>query len=265
MENVEFLRRVIIGIYLPTNSWLHRLDVRAKLFVFLVGTGYATFVSSLRAQGVFLIWVLMLMHTARVPWRFAWNGLKAALPFLFAFGVLDLLFAPSSPKGVICTPWWTLGSWHLTNCAVETVGLLFLRFTVLMLWTSLLTITTTVVELGRGLEWYLSPLNRWGIPGYEVSLILALTFRFVPTFALEAERLVKSQMARGIDLGEGGRWRFWRRVRAMMPMLIPFFLMALRRAEEMAEAMEARGFIGVTDTAAAENLLPQKGGVRHEC
>ncbi len=258
MDNVEFLRRVNIGIYLPTDSWVHRLDVRLKLLVFLIGTGYATVISSLVWQGAFLLLIVLFVRVARVPWRFVWGGMRVALPFLFAFGVLDLVFAPPPSPGTLCFSWWTVGGWHLTDCAVRTVGLLFLRFTVLMMWTSLLTATTTTVELGQGLEWFLSPLNRWGIPGYEIALVLALTFRFVPTFALEAERLVKAQMARGIDFGEGGRWRFWRRVRAMMPMLIPFFLMALHRAEEMAEAMEARGFIGKAYSSTDEDFVSEE-------
>ncbi len=255
MEHMEYLRRVNIGLYLPTDSYLHRLDARVKLLTFLLGVGGATVVSSLKCQGAFLLLVVILFVVARMPLRFVWGGLKPALPFLLAFGVLDIVFAPTPPRGMICNVLLVWNGWTLTSCILRTVALLFLRFAGLMLWTSLLTATTTTVELGRGLGWFLSPLNRIGLPGYEVALIFALTFRFVPSFALEAERLVKAQMARGMDFGEGSRWRFWRRTRAMMPLLIPFFLMALRRAEEAAVAMEARGFISGADWSNVEESM----------
>ena len=244
MEEFEFLRRITIGIYMPVDSPLHRLDPRAKIIAFLFLVIAATLEPTISA-GVYLSLVAVsLVRFSHVPVGFALSGLKPAIPFLIIIAFLDLILAPSVASGSSCVLLWHWWLFSVNDCVIRLIALIFLRFITLILLTSLLTMTTSTAEMGRGLETLFSLLNKVGIPGYELALIFSLTFRFVPTFALEAERLVKSQIARGADFGEGGRWRFVRRAKAMLPLTIPFFLMALQRAETMALAMEARGFIG---------------------
>ncbi len=244
MEEFEFLRKVNIGIYLPTGSWIHSLDPRAKIVSFTALVVAASVASSIPANFALLALTLALIAAAREPFRYALAGVKPAIPFLVIIALLDLTFAPSVASGPGCTIVWHWWEFSVTDCVLRLIVLIFVRFGTLILLTSLLTATTSTGEMGRGMESLLSPLNSIGFPGYELALIFSLTFRFVPSFALEAERLVKAQLARGADFGEGGRWRFFRRARAMLPLTVPFFLMALRRAETMALAMEARGFVG---------------------
>ncbi len=244
MEEFEFLRRVNIGIYLPTGSWIHRLDPRAKIVSFLFLVAAATLAGGIPANLMLLGLTLVLIAVARLPFGYAIAGIRPAIPFLVAIAFLDLVFAPSVASGPGCALLWRWWALSVTNCVLRLIVLIFVRFATLILLTSLLTSTTSTGDMGRGMESLLSPLNRIGVPGYELALIFSLTFRFVPSFALEAERLVKAQIARGADFGEGGRWRFVRRARALLPLTVPFFLMALQRAETMALAMEARGFVG---------------------
>ncbi len=244
MNEFEFLRRVNIGIYLPTGSWMHRLDPRAKLLSFLFLVAGATFAPSVVVNLLLLSFVVLLIASARIPLKFAFAGIRPAIPFLVAIALLDLLFAPSVASGPGCFLVRQLWVFSVTNCVLNLIALIFIRFGTLILLTSLLTSTTSTAEMGLGMENLLSPLNSIGFPGYELALIFSLTFRFVPSFALEAERLVKAQLARGADFGEGGRWKFVRRAKAMLPLMVPFFLMALQKAEVMALAMEARGFVG---------------------
>jgi len=244
MEEFEFLRRVNIGIYLPTGSWIHGLDPRAKIVSFLFLVAAATLAGSIPANLALLGLTLALIAVARLPFGYALAGIRPAIPFLVAIALLDLVFAPSVASGPGCVLLWQWWAFSVTSCVLRLIVLIFVRFGTLILLTSLLTSTTSIGDMGRGMESLLSPLNRIGVPGYELALIFSLTFRFVPSFALEAERLVKAQIARGADFGEGGRWRFVRRARALLPLTVPFFLMALQRAETMALAMEARGFVG---------------------
>ncbi len=244
MEDFEFLRKVNIGIYLPSGSPIHRLDPRAKIISFLLLVAAATLAPSIPANLGMLFLTLGLIAIARIPFGYAMAGIKPAIPFLIAIAFLDLIFAPHVASGTGCMILWHWWALSVSNCVLRLIALIFIRFGTLILLTALLTSTTSTAEMGRGMESLLLPLNRFGVPGYELAMIFSLTFRFVPSFALEAERLVKAQLARGADFGEGGRWKFTRRARAMLPLMVPFFLMALQRAETMALAMEARGFVG---------------------
>ncbi len=244
MGQFEFLRQVTIGIYLPGDSILHRLDPRVKLVGFAFLAGAAALAPTVTANLYLLLLSLLLLRLADVSLGFALSGLKPALPFLLMMALLELIFTPPMAAGPRCITIWQWGPLLLSNCVLQLILLIFIRFAVLIFLTSLLTLTTSTTEMGRGTEALLAPLNRFGLPGYELSLVLSLTFRFVPTIALEAERLVKAQLARGADFGESGRWQFVRRARGMLPLTVPLFLLALQRAETMALAMEARGYAG---------------------
>jgi energy-coupling factor transport system permease protein len=117
------------------------------------------------------------------------------------------------------------------------------RFVELLVVTSVFTLTTTTTELTHGIESLLRPFRRIGVPGHELALIVTIAIRFVPTLALEAERLMKAQASRGGRLG-GGRWQFIERTRQLLPILVPLFTFALRRGEELIVAMEARAYTG---------------------
>jgi energy-coupling factor transport system permease protein len=114
----------------------------------------------------------------------------------------------------------------------------------LIVLTSLLTLSTTTTELAHGTEELLAPLQRVGLPAHELALVVAIALRFVPTLALQMERIVKAQIARGADFGTGSRLRIVKTIRRLTPLLIPLFLVSLRRSEALILAMEARGYTG---------------------
>lgn len=246
MAEFEFLANVTIGQCLPTGSVLHQLDPRVKLLAFILLVGVVSFTSTLSGNVVLLLIIAGLFAVARIAFPYALRGLRPFLPWIAAFAAFQLLFTSGGGfvGGTDCRAlldWWAVG---ITSCSVKLVLVSTMRFIALYLLVSLLTFTTSTTELGHGTERLLNPFARFGVPAHELALVLTIALRFVPTLAQEAERLVKAQVSRGADFGGAGRWRFVRRTRQMLPLLVPLFLNSLRRAEVLSLAMEARCYGG---------------------
>jgi energy-coupling factor transport system permease protein len=157
---------------------------------------------------------------------------------------LQLLFYQGQYGSGVCSTIWSWGFINITTCSLRQIGLMVLRLLEFMILISLLTLTTTTAELTHGMDLLLSPLKRLRFPAHELSLVFAIALRFAPTLAGELERIMKAQASRGADFGEQGRLRFIQRTRNTLPLMVPLFLSALRRAEDLTLAMEARGYIG---------------------
>lgn len=245
MSEFEFLRHVTIGQYLPLGSFIHRLDPRFKLLAFGLIVTAVTFSNTYLANAILLLVVLLLVVLSRVPIGYALQGIRPALSvlvFLAAFQVLS----PPRYLGLAedCTPIWQWGFVELTDCTLRLIVVSTARLVELIALTSLLTLSTTTVELAHGTEELLAPLQRVGVPAHELALIVTIALRFVPTLALQMERIVKAQTARGADFGTAGRFRFIQTTRRLLPLLIPLFLVGLRRSEVLIVAMEARCYTG---------------------
>ncbi len=242
MSEFELLRNITIGQYLPTGSYLHRLDPRAKIIAMLFVTAAASFTPTLVGNACLLVACLVIIRIGRIPLAYALRGLIPAVPFLLLLAVLQLLFfgrgfAPASP--VVFQ-----GGWIVVTVAVERVVVISAaRFVELLFLTSVFTLSTRTTELTGGIESLLNPFRRLRVPSHELALVVTIAIRFVPTLALEAERLLKAQASRGGRSG-GSRWRVLSRVRQTLPILVPLFTFALKRAEELIIAMEARAYTG---------------------
>lgn len=241
MEEFELLRYVTIGQYLPTNSMLHRLDPRVKLIA--LGTlamaivVQTTGLGSLLGVGI----TLALVALARVDVRVALRGLAPSAPILAFLALLQLGFGWGA-RTSDCVTLWSWGWFTVTTCSVEAVLALLARLVALVLLTSLLTFTSTLSELARGIEWLLRPFQRLGVPADELAMVFTIALRFVPTLALEMEKLLKAQAARGANIYAGTHPIA--RTRQLLPILVPLFINTLRRSEDLAAAMEARGYSG---------------------
>jgi energy-coupling factor transport system permease protein len=240
VSEFEFLRNVTIGQYLEGDSVVHHLDPRAKLIALTaLLTGVVT-TPSLAALSVTLGLVCAMVWCARIPFRYALRGVRAAAPFLLFVAVVQMLTVPQHDVGSVLWRWWrvtiALGDLRM---AVVTIA----RFFVLILGLSLFSFTTSTTQVTHGIEHLFRPLQRIGFPAHELSLVAVIALRFVPLLALEAERLAKAQASRGADFGRGSGNPFTR-ARRMLPLLVPLFVTALRRAETLAMAMEARCYTG---------------------
>jgi len=245
MEDFEFLRNITIGQYLPGDSIFYKLDPRAKLLAFFFIVAAVTFTSSYLGNVILLATVLVLAAISTIPLGYILRGVKPAIPMIIALAIMQLLFLGDfyvPPTGIRTLFKW--GFIHITTGSVQLVIVSTLRFFDLLILVSLLTFTTTTTELTHGLESLMSPLARFGFPAHELSLVLTTALRFVPILALELETIMKAQASRGANFGTGGRLRFIQQARQVLPILIPLFIDALRRAEDLILAMEARCYVG---------------------
>jgi energy-coupling factor transport system permease protein len=244
MSEFSTFRHITIGQYLPYGSLVHRLDPRFKILMFMLLVAAVAFADSYTASLLLLIVLLSIVYISCVPVRYALQGLRPALPWIAIFAALQLLFYKGQYGPETCSVIWSWGFMSITTCGVRLVTLMIPRLLEFMILISLLTLTTSTTELTHGLERLLSPLNRLKFPAHELAMVFTIALRFVPTLAEELEKIMKAQASRGADFGEQGRLRFVQRARNMIPLMVPLFLSALRRAEDLSLAMEARGYVG---------------------
>lgn len=242
MEDLELMRHITIGQYLPTGSVVHSLDPRTKL----IGIGLLILsiitISSVGGLLALLVVIIGLVLLARVPLGFAMGGLRPALPILIIIAILQLLFGWGSSTNLDCPSLWSFWLIKINGCSILSVLGMILRLVTLILLTGMLTMTSTISELTHGIEKLLRPLQKIGFPSHELAMVFTIALRFVPTLAEELEKLLKAQVARGADIRLGANPI--QRIRHFLPVLIPLFLTTLRRGELLIEAMEARGYTG---------------------
>lgn len=240
MENFELLRNITIGQYLPTGSAVHGLDPRAKIVAALLLVLAISFCTSIVGNLLLFGLVLWLVVFSRIPVGYALRGLRLALPPMAVILVLQLIFLGNTePAGAIFVHWGWL---RVTQHSLQTIVINILRVVIFIILTSLITLTSSTTELTHGLESLMTPFRRFGVPAHEIALIFTIALRFVPTLAEEMERIMKAQASRGAQMAS----RYWRPdvlARAYLPLLVPLFLNALRRAEDLIMAMESRCYV----------------------
>lgn len=228
------IRDITIGQYYPTDSVLHRLDPRVKFIgtlVYIVSLFVASSWIGYAFSAVFLALCIIL---SGVPFRFMVKGLKPIVMILLVTMFFNLLFTPGE----------TLWSFWVIRITKE--GIIFsvkmgIRLALLVLGASVMTLTTTPNHLTDGLERLLRPLNRIHVPVHEIAMMMSIALRFIPILLEETDKIMKAQMARGADFESGG---LIQKIKNMVPLLVPLFVSAFRRANDLAMAMEARCYHG---------------------
>ncbi|OEH93220.1 energy-coupling factor transporter transmembrane component T family protein [Bacillus solimangrovi] len=229
------MNNFIIGQYVPGTSIIHRMDPRSKLlsiffFVFIVFL--ANNAISYTVLGIFTVTVVIISH---IPFSFLFRGLKPIL-WIILFTVILHLFMTKEGELLVDFGWLEIYEGGVQQGIFISCRLLFL-----IMITTLLTLTTTPIEITDGMENLLGPFKRIGVPAHELALMMSISLRFIPTLMQETEKIMKAQTARGIDFSSGP---LKDRIKAIVPMLVPLFISAFRRAEDLALAMEARGYRG---------------------
>lgn len=246
MEDFEFLRNITIGQYLPGDSLVHRLDPRTKILVLLFLVAAITFNVSYLANIILLVVSFVYVVLATVPVGYILRGVKPAIPFIIFLAAMQLLFyggqfVPPTLPNVTLFKWSII---HITTGSVQLVIVSALRFLQLMFLASLLTNTTTTTELTHGMESMMRPFARFGVPGHELSLVATIALRFVPIFAEQLETVMKAQASRGADIAAKGKLQFVQTARQVAALVVPLFIDAFRRAEDLILAMESRCYVG---------------------
>ncbi len=246
MESFEFQRYVTIGQHMPTGSPIHHLDPRTRIVGALLLMLAATFAPGLPGLVLALAGALILTGVARVPVAYAIKGLLAPLPFILFLVALQVLLGPSMLPGreaeeAALTTLWRWGPFTVSTFSILSGLKILLRFPALILIITLFSASTSTAETVHGLTSLLRPLQKLKLPVQDFVLMIQVALRFLPLLAREAERIAKSQASRGAEWGTG-RSGLLRRARQALPILVPLFLVSLQRAENLAVAMEARGY-----------------------
>lgn len=222
-----------LGQFYPVGSPVHGLDPRAKILAVAVLAVGLFLVGSLAGFLVVGAVLVACVAASRVPPGVFYGFLRPVLPIIVATALFQALF---SREGEVLFAW---GFLEVRDGGLRLAAFLVLRILLLVGAAGLLTATTSPLALADGVEDLLSPLKKLRFPVHEVAMMMSIALRFVPTLADEADRIMKAQAARGADFSEGG---LVKRVRAMLPVLVPLTVGAFRRADELAEAMESRGY-----------------------
>ena len=228
------IRDITIGQYYPADSVLHRLDPRVKLvgtLVFLISLFLFNNFIGYVVAGLFLATVIKI---SKVPFSFIVRGLKTIM-VLMLFTVTFNLFLT---EGQILWQWKVF---KITVEGIELAVFMALRLVFLIIGSSLMTLTTTPNQLTDGLETGLAPLKKLHVPVHEISMMMSIALRFIPILLEETDKIMKAQQARGADFEEG---KLLDRAKALVPVLVPLFVSAFRRANDLAMAMEARCYRG---------------------
>jgi energy-coupling factor transport system permease protein len=234
----ELTRNITIGQYLPTGSVIHRLDPRYKLAAYVIIVIAIAMCSSYLGNLVALAFCLWLFWQSRIPIHYGISGIKPAVPFIIILGVLQLLFYGGIATGG--TVYFEYAFVKITSASIKLVIVSAVRFVEIIFISSVLTLSTSTTQLTHGMERLLSPLEKVKFPVHAFAVVITIAVRFVPTFAMEMEKMMKAQASRGAEFGTGEWWRIVKRTKDMFPIIIPLFNVAMTRAEDLILAMEAR-------------------------
>ncbi len=229
------IRDITIGQYYPADSPLHKLDPRVKLFATVI---YIIALFSFKGiVGLALITGALygVIKLSKVPFKFMVKGLKAIIVLLIITSVFNLF---ATPGDVV---YWKWGTLQITDTGIINSVLMTVRLVYLILGTSLMTLTTTPNQLTSGLEKALAPFNKMNVPVHSIAMMMSIALRFIPILIEETDKIMKAQMARGADFEKGN---LLQKAKNMVPLLVPLFVSAFRRAEDLAMAMEARCYNG---------------------
>lgn len=242
------IKDITIGQYYPAQSVIHRLDPRVKFigtFLFLISLFVADSFWGYVLATCFLAGMIML---SRVPVKFMLKGLKSLFVILMITVLFNLFLLPGEVV-------WKLGFLQITVEGIQQAVKIGVRLIYLVLGSSVMTLTTTPNQLTDGLEKILKPLNKIRVPVHEISMMMSIALRFIPILMEETDKIMKAQIARGADFESGNMIQ---RVKSLIPLLVPLFISAFRRADDLAMAMEARCYHGGEHRTQMKPLIYKK-------
>lgn len=227
-------RNITLGQYMPGTTFIHRLDPRIKILVTLVIITVLFMVDTILGYGLVFLFILGIILVSRLPAKFMLYSVRPLLFILVLTFGLHLFMNEGRTL-------FSVGPLVATYEGAFKGFTMAFRLILLVLGTSILTLTTSPMELTDGLENLLSPMRRVGIPAHELAMMMTIALRFIPTLLEETDKIMKAQMARGADFETGNALQ---RAKSLIPLLVPLFVNAFRRADELAMAMEARCYRG---------------------
>jgi len=229
------VRSITLGHYLPGDSLLHRMDPRIKLLSLFILIAALFLIKTFLGFAIFCVFVLIVFFNAGLPWRYFLRGLKPIFYIVFFTIILHFLFTKGGRV------YWHWGPLTVEEAGIYMGSFMTIRLVLLVITTLLITLTTSPIAFADGIEFLLRPFRRLGVPGHEIAMMMTIALRFIPTLMEEGVKIRNAQMARGADFETGN---VFQRARSLVPLLVPLFISAFRRADELALAMEARCYRG---------------------
>ena len=229
------IRDITIGQYYPAESRIHRLDPRVKIVCTLLFIVSLFIQNSLLGYAIATVYMGTVIRLSKVPFKYIVKGLKPVVILLLFTVVMNLFLTKS---GGTLVHFWIF---TITEGGLRTSVLMAVRLIYLVVGSSVMTFTTSPNGLTDGMEKLLHPLNRLGVPVHEVAMMMSIALRFIPILLEETDKIMKAQQARGADFESGN---IIQRAKSMVPILVPLFVSAFRRANDLAMAMEARCYHG---------------------
>ena len=229
------IRDITIGQYYPAESPIHRLDARVKLCLTFLYIITLFVVKSFVGYFAVLIALGVAIKLSKVPLKFMLKGLKSIMIIIMFTAFINLFMTQG---GTVIWEWKFL---HLTTEGIRMAILMCIRLVMLVIGSSILTLTTTPIQLTDAIEYMLRPFKKIGVPAHEIAMMMTIALRFIPTLLDETDKIMKAQQARGADFDTGN---LIQKAKSLIPILVPLFISAFRRADELAMAMEARCYHG---------------------
>lgn len=225
---------ITIGQYYPGNSVIHRLDPRTKILCTLIFISAVFLAKTYLAYAVIAAFVAFILAIARLPIKLIFKSVKP----LWMIIVLTMMVHFFTGKGEVLWSWWILS---VTDEGLNMGIMMSLRLVFLIMVSSLLTFTTSPIVLTDGIENLLRPFKKIGVPAHELAMMMTIALRFIPTLLEETDKIMKAQTSRGADFASGN---IVKKAKNLVPLLVPLFISAFRRADDLATAMEARCYRG---------------------
>ena len=229
------LKDITLGQYFPGDTVVHRLDPRTKLILVIVFIAALFLAVDWIGYAVMFAVTALCVRVSTIKLKSLLKGLKPLIFIILLTGILNLFY---TTEGTVLFDWWIF---TVTTGGIKRAFLMVVRIMLLICGTLLLTYTTSPIALTDGLEMLLNPLKKIKVPVHEMSMMMSMALRFIPTLIEETDKIMSAQRARGADFDTG---RLLERAKAMLPLLVPLFVSAFRRADELAVAMESRCYHG---------------------
>lgn len=225
---------ITIGQYYPTDSIIHRLDPRTKIILTFVYIFLLFTINNILGYAIAFIFLMTLIALTKIPFWYVMKGVKPLMAIILFTVIINVIMTPG-------TPIWQWGILKISYEGMEYAFLMSTRLIMLVIGTSLMTLTTSPIDLTEGIEYSIKWMPFVGKYAHELSMMMSIALRFIPTLMEETDRIMKAQKARGADFESGN---LIQRAKALIPILVPLFISGFRRADELATAMEARCYRG---------------------
>jgi energy-coupling factor transport system permease protein len=228
------MNNITLGKYIPLNSFVHKLDPRTKIIAMMILLIAIFIPAGFVGYGIIGIFLLISLISSKLSFSFVWKSFKPSLFMLVFLLIINMFLIKTGDV------WLTIGSFNLYSGAVIQTVYIVLRLLLMIVITTMLTATTKPLDLTMGLEDLLSPLAKLNVPTHDIAMMISLALRFIPTLLEEAQRILKAQASRGVDMESGS---FKEKIQAILSLIVPLFVSSFQKADDLADAMEARGYV----------------------